>query len=417
MSGKSRQEVWEEAGQGDGDEIRRDGKPGETPAVTQYACPTGIGGIALRREICLYAMMHPASRDLQSLLDDYTSSEKERGLQLAVYKDGELVIDLCSGIANAETGEKVTSETLFPVFSVSKGIAATIVHRLAARGLLAYDKPIAAWWPEFGCLGKEEITLADVLSHSAGLQNIPAGTKWADLADWSGMCRRLAEASPAFLPGTAVEYHAITYGWLVGEPACRVSGLDFPALLWREILEPLGLSELFIGNDQPWRLPIAVLEEEGGTVDVPDPETPRSIPVWLLPLASMMNDADAQRACMPASSGLATARAVARHYAALLPGGVDGVRLLDDETLDRVTALHPPRLAPDVETGFGLGYHVETLAGPAGRQIHSFGHGGHGGAKGFADIESGLAISLTKNKLNTEPYAQEIVDAVRTLLT
>lgn len=337
-------------------------------------------------------------------------------MQLAVYKDGELVIDLCSGISNVETGEKVTSDTLFPVFSVSKGIAATIIHRLVARGLLAYDEPIAMWWPEFGCLGKEEITLADVLSHSSGMQNVPAGTKWADLGDWAGMCRRLAESSPAFLPGTAVEYHAITYGWLVGEPACRVTGLDFPALLQREILEPLGISDLFIGNDRPWTGPIALLEEEGGPVEVSDPDAPRSIPVWLLPLASMMNEPDAQRACMPASSGLATARAIARHYAALLPGGVGGVRLLDDATLDRVVTRRPPRLAPEVETGFGLGYHVETIAGSAGQSIRSFGHGGHGGAKGFADIESGLAISLTKNKLNTEPHALEIVNAVRAIL-
>ena len=337
-------------------------------------------------------------------------------MQLAVYKDGELVIDLCSGISNSETGEKVTSDTLFPVFSVSKGIAATIIHRLVARGMLAYDEPIATWWPEFGCLGKEEITLADVLSHSSGMQNVPAGTKWADLADWAGMCRRLAESSPAFLPGTAVEYHAITYGWLVGEPACRVTGLDFPALLRREVLEPLGLSELFIGNDQPWTLPIALLEEEGGPVDVPDPDAPRAIPVWLLPLAKMMNHPDAQRACMPASSGLASARAIARHYASLLPGGVDGVQLLSDEAVDRIASRRPPRLAPDVETAFGLGYHVETMAGPVGQPIRSFGHGGHGGSKGFADIESGLAISLTKNALNAEPHAQEIVDAVRAAL-
>lgn len=360
--------------------------------------------------------MHPASRDLQTLLDSYTSSGKERGLQLAVYKDGRLVVDLCSGIANVETGEKVTSDTLFPVFSVSKGIAATIVHRLVARGLLTYDEPLATWWPEFGCLGKEGITLADVLSHSAGMQNIPAGTKWEDLGDWAGMCRRLAESSPAFLPGTAVEYHAITFGWLVGEPACRVTGMDFPTLLQREICEPLGLSELFIGHARPWTLPIALLEEEGGPVDVPDPDAPRSIPIWLLPLAKMMNHPDAQRACMPASSGLATARAVARHYAALLPGGVDDVQLLSDTALDHVVTKHSPRLAPEVETAFGLGYHAETITGTAGQSIRSFGHGGHGGAKGFADIESRLAISLTKNTLNAEPYAQEIVDAVRAAL-
>ncbi len=97
------------------------------------------------------------------------------------------------------------------------------------------------------------------------------------------MCRRLAESSPAFPPGTAVEYHAITFGWLVGEPACRVTGLDFPSLLRREICEPLGLSDLFIGNDQAWTLPIALLEEEGGPVDVPDPEVPRAIPFGSCP--------------------------------------------------------------------------------------------------------------------------------------
>ncbi len=131
----------------------------------------------------------------------------------------------------------------------------------------------------------------------------------------------------------------------------------------------------------------------------------------------MMNHPDAQRACMPASSGLATARAIARHYAALLPGGVDGVRLLDDDVLDHVVSKHPPRLAPETETAFGLGYHVEGIEGAEGWRIRSFGHGGHGGAKAFADIERGLTVSLNKNTLNAEPYTQEIVDAVRAVFS
>jgi CubicO group peptidase (beta-lactamase class C family) len=115
----------------------------------------------------------------------------------------------------------VRGDTLFPVFSVTKGMAATLAHQAVGRGLLSYDQPLATLWPEFAAHGKEGITLRHALNHSAGVPNFPQGIEFADLADWDRMSAAVAQLVPISPPGSRAEYHAITYGSLVGEAVRR----------------------------------------------------------------------------------------------------------------------------------------------------------------------------------------------------
>lgn len=343
-------------------------------------------------------MIASLQNDVQKLFDRLVAEDKERGLQAAVYFQGELVVHAWAGLADPARGLAVTGETLFPVFSCGKGVTSTIVHRLAERCLLSYDLPIASLWPEFAAAGKAGVTLRHVLNHSAGLQLMPMAARYAELCDWSAMCAAIAAMAPVWKPGSQSEYHAITFGWILGETACRATGRTFEQLLQEEIRSPLGLGNLFIGIPDEAEPRVAVLEEVGPTEDFPTVDFPQSVPNWLQPLYQFMNRADVRRACVPASNGITTAHDLARHYAALCPGGVDGVELLPPARLAQ--ALEPADASVPTNMGArGLGYGLGEEGSVMGHRTTCFGHGGHGGSLGFADLEHGLALAFARNRL------------------
>ena len=268
-------------------------------------------------------------------------------------------------------------------------MTATVVHRLVAKDILAYDRPIAESWPEFGAHGKGDITLRHALDHVSGLPNMPAGLQTADLADWEKMCAAIADLVPVSRPGEKAEYHAMTFGWIIGELARRADGRDFPRLLAEEISGPLGLSTLYIGLPDALAPTVAELEEARLPADLPSP----SVPDYACPLPALMSRADVRRACVPASNGIMSAEAIARHYAALLPGGVDGVELLSADGLQTILA---PRRA-DEPPGWFYGYSPSFKE----KSPLTLGHGGYGGAQGFVDFQNGLAVGLTLNNFDT----------------
>jgi CubicO group peptidase (beta-lactamase class C family) len=354
---------------------------------------------------------HAAQQRVQPLLDELVASGREDGLQVAAYHRGRLIVDAWAGA--------VDGETLFPVYSTSKGIAATVVHVLAQRGLLRYDEPLAVRWPEFAAHGKERITLRHALAHLAGLPQMPEATL-PDLADWDGMCARIAGLSPLWREGERLFYHAITYTWLIGEVACRATGRGFRQLVEDEICRPLGLEgSLFIGiADERYdrvagRIARVVAEPAKpapAPQAAPDPLWDRAIPPWVKPLEDWMNRPDAHRSCVPSSTGVMSARAVAKHYAALINDGVDGVRLLDAAMLREATRRYPPTIG-EPNQGYGLGY---ALMGPPEDPGAVFGHGGYGGSLGLADARVDLAIGVAKTRMIIGgPTADRIVAEIR----
>jgi CubicO group peptidase (beta-lactamase class C family) len=349
----------------------------------------------------------PHQERIQALLDRLVAEGRELGLQVVAYLGGRLVVDAWAGVAERGTDRPVDGETLFPVFSATKGIAATIVHRLVERGALIYDRPIAEVWPEFGARGKDRITLRQALNHSAGVPQMPVGIGYAELCDWRAMCSLIAGLSPLWPPGTRIEYHAMTYGWILGEVAQRADGRAFEELLQDEVRRPLGLEDaLFVGIPDRAEPRVAVLEEHG-VEPLPDDGKPQSVPALVWPLHTMMNRPDARRACIPASNGIMNARAIARHYAALLPGGVDGVELLPSRRVDLATEPQRPERPEgnDWPKDKGLGY---SIGGDGSASF--FGHGGYGGSIGRAYPKLGLAVGLTKNLFHKEDTPRMILD-------
>jgi CubicO group peptidase (beta-lactamase class C family) len=358
---------------------------------------------------------------IQNLLNTLVAEGKQRGAQVAVYLDGKLVVDAWAGVADVRTGAPVTADTLFPVFSTTKGLQATVMHILAERGQIDYDKPIAHYWPEFAANGKESITLRHALSHSSGLPYMPVDIDHPQLCDWDTMCRLMAQQRPAFAPGEKTFYHPVTYGWILGEVARRVDGRHFQPFVEAEISGPLGIEDsMFAGIPADREKDVAYLEEifEPKPVDPnalpPPPPNPaeQGVSPCMNPLHEWMNRSDARRACIPASNGIMTARAIARHYASLLPGGVDGVEILPPERIRIASELQIPK------TGFIEGVTTKALGyglGDGGIPT-SFGHGGYGGSAGYGDVPHRLGVGVTRNQFSHSDLSGLVAKEIRLAL-
>jgi CubicO group peptidase (beta-lactamase class C family) len=337
---------------------------------------------------------------IQAILDELVASGEECGLQVAVYHHGQPIVDAWAGVADPVSGAPVTPETLFTVYSVSKGIAATALHILAEQGKLAYDDPIAKHWPEFGQGGKEGVLVRHSLSHVAGVPQMPAGTSNDDVLDWPGMCDRIAALTPLWRPGETLCYHALTYGWIVGGVAERADGRSFARIVEEELARPLNLDGLFFGVPAADLGRLATMEETAELRDEPPGAMPDVTPPGSI-ADVQMNRPEVRRACLPAYGLCANARSLARVYASLIGDGVDGVRLLPPDRVRKATALQVDGIDANGGTPsrFALGYGLGGPDSAAGPRLSAFGHGGYGGAYGYADPEYDLAVGLTKNRL------------------
>ena len=348
---------------------------------------------------------------IRELVERAIAQEGEGAIQVAVCLEGKCVVDVSAAPENVCLDER----SLLPIFSTGKGIAATAVLRLVERGVLDLDAPIASYWPQFAANGKEHILLRHALNHTAGLPMLPLQEENISACDWRAMCVWLENQAPLHAPGAHRYYHAVTYSWLVGETASRADGRPFSQILHDEVLAPLSSGNLYIGVPEE-RLADCVNAEPLPVTDtptpasVPNPVSARAIPEWIKPLETWINREDVRRACIPASNGFGTAREIARHYAALIGKGIDGVRLLSDETLDAATCWqHEVEGAIPGEGRWGLGY---ALHGPDAEPGARFGHGGYGGSTGLADRRSGFALGVVKSRLGGDLTKRilEIID-------
>src|SRR6476661_10438585 len=180
---------------------------------------------------------------VQAAAGEMVATGTETGLQIAVLRHGRVLADVVSGVADPQTAQPVSPGTLFYAASTAKGVAASLAHVLAERGEITYDLRLADVWPEFAACGKEPATLRHVLLHTAGLPGLPRETTVADLCDWDRMCAALAAAEPWWEPGTRFGYHALTFGFLLGETLRRATGQPVSALLRDHLTSPLGIED------------------------------------------------------------------------------------------------------------------------------------------------------------------------------
>jgi CubicO group peptidase (beta-lactamase class C family) len=333
---------------------------------------------------------------------------REVGASFAAVLDGALVVDLWGGHADAARTRPWQRDTLVNVFSTTKAPAALAIHLLASRGALDLDAPVARYWPEFAQGGKQAIPVRQLLDHTAGLAALRAPLPREALYDWPRMTEALAGEEPWWEPGRGSGYHAMTFGYLVGELVRRVDGRSPGRFLREEIAEPLG-ADFHVG------LPAA---EEARVAEMIPPTADESAqagaaiaPDSLLakvmgnpPLtADAANTAAWRRAEIPAANGHGHARSVARILAALACGGtLDGVRLLAPDALAR--AVEEQTYGVDRVLGipmrWGLGFMLSSPDLPLGPNPRTFGHGGWGGSLGVADLDARLAWAYAMNRMS-----------------
>ena len=366
----------------------------------------------------------------------------ETGAAVAVYRDGAPVVDLWGGVADSRTGRRWEKDTVACVFSTTKGITAICAHLLVQRGELDLDAPVSKYWPEFADGGKEDLRVRWLLTHQAGLPFVDQDLTLADLEAVAPVLRALEQQKPLWEPGTAVAYHAVTYGHLVGEVIRRITGKTLGQFIADELVGPLGLNT-WLGLPAEASVDLAFLDAMPAlTLPQPDGDAAgfgeaaaellerflRAISLGsALPFALVtgepgdFNDRRVLAIELGASNLVSDARSLARAYAATV-SEVDGVRLLTDETVAECIPTRtadtpafgvPPELAGNGKMDFGLGFMAGEKLSPS-----SFGHPGAGGSLAFADPDSRLGFAYVPNRMvaGAEDRAMALVAAVREAL-
>lgn len=378
--------------------------------------------------------VHQAFAPVADVFHQQIESGQEVGAGLTVYYRGECVVDLWGGLADRESRRPWDEHTRIVVFSVTKGLAAMAMHLLVDRGLAEWDAPVARWWPEFGALGREHITLRQLMNHQAGLAALDVPITLLDCAARNDPDARarvtnaLLQQRPNWESATSQGYHAITYGLYVNEVFERIAGEDMGTFLHREWLDPVG-SDARLGSPESLDDQLATLypptapERLGNMLrvavraaDTPDGRLARDIVrrdsltrrAFFNPSlpgrdVTAYNRAPAVRAVLPWASATSTARGIARAYLPMAMGGTwNGHTYLSESTItpvferqgwsERDRVLHKP-------IGWSQGFVKEEATTFSPVQA-SFGHPGLGGALGWCDPVNQLTIGYVMNRMD-----------------
>ena len=358
--------------------------------------------------------VEPGWEPVRDALVANLESGQDRGAGVAVMHKGRLVVDLMGGTRDKEGVVPYGPDALQIVFSTTKGVTALAVAMCVERRLLDYNEKVAKYWPEFAAHGKGDITVAQLMSHRAGLYSVDGDITLTEALDWDTITRRLADTRPLFTPNSTHGYHALTYGWLAGELVRRVTGRSLGTFVNEEIVSPLGV-DFWIGLPAEHETRVARLMAH------PVPSFPPDIAKFMLDHGGpgslgekalslngafgngVFNKPEVHAAEIPGANGIGNARALATIYAATI-GEVNGVRLIGEEARQVAVTSETPAGEPDLILGhptvFGKGYMLHSsrnpYAGPG-----SFGHDGAGGSVAFAQPSRELAVSYVMNTMMT----------------
>eukprot|EP00258_Populus_trichocarpa_P042341 XP_024458360.1 uncharacterized protein LOC18100773 isoform X3 [Populus trichocarpa] len=273
---------------------------------------------------------------LRQILVELGNEDKILGIQVCAYKDGKVIIDTAAGVLGRYDPRPVQPDSLFSVFSVTKGITAGMLHWLVDNGKLNLDESIANIWPEFGTNGKNLIKVHHVLNHTAGLQNALDNLRKENpllLTDWDECLKQIAMSEPETEPGQVQLYHFLSFGWLCGGIIEHASGKKFQEILEEAFVRPLNIEgELYVGIPPgvESRLASLTIDKDdfsklskiGSLSALPSTFQPENISQLVTTLLALSNMLNIRRAIIPAANGHCSARALARYYAALVDRGL-----------------------------------------------------------------------------------------------
>jgi CubicO group peptidase (beta-lactamase class C family) len=308
------------------------------------------------------------------------------GAGLAVYRYGNLVLDIHGGMAKTEL---VDADTMFVLMSSTKPLTASCLYMLKERGKLSYDDLVSKHWPEFAQNGKETVTIRHILTHRGGFPETPASLPWTDWPDWSKVTHAMEQAPTIYTPGETLAYHPINYGWVIAEIVRRVDGRTFDKFIAEELAGPLGMNNTYVGLPKGLEGHVSPMHLMEGDADTSGYSSTFSEPtVW--------------GCVVPGANGVATAGDLARFYAMMeRKGSLDGATVIKPTTTEEAIELQvegtDQSLGLFAQRSLGLALADERMGKSTGDPLKTFGHGGAGTSIGWADFDSGLAVGYITN--------------------
>ena len=331
-------------------------------------------------------------------------------IQVCLRRRGKVVIDRSIGHLRGNAPDDppdaakvlATPKSLFNLFSASKAVTAMLVHLLDERRAVHLDDPVAHYVPEFARHGKHRITLRHVLTHRAGIPQIPSELVDVGLLERPDeILQLLCDARPRHYAGRKLAYHALTGGFLLGAVIERVTGKDPRELLRDEVLTPLGF-DAFTYGVPPARIPEVAINAFTGPPLIPPLSTliKRALSVDFKSAVRMSNDPRYLTTIVPAGNIIATANEASRFMQLLLDGGEQGgVRVFDERTCARAVA-EDSYLEIDLTLGIPIRYSMGFMLGSRLASLYgldtgrAFGHLGFTNVMMYADPERDIAVGI-----------------------
>ena len=360
----------------------------------------------------IHGQVAPGFEDVQAVFEKNFTEGIEVGASLCVRSNGDDLVNLWAGAKDAAGNEPWQQDTLVNVYSVTKGITALAVAAIVEDGHFDYATEVRSIWPEFKA-GQSGLTIAQLLSHQSGVPGVDEPIDINDMYNWPKMVRLFEQQLPYWTPGTAAGYHALHWGYLIGEVVRRATGIGLGRWVADRLATPLN-ADFYLGLPQPLHARCADLigpnrarkSSEDVTTPPAPPERPELFAAALLnPPVRPWKDACSaawRSAEIAAANGQASGQGIATLYdAAANDGRVADVRILKPTSIAAVVTEEvglATDLILDKPMRRGRGLILNTL-GEYGPNANAFGHSGAGGALGFADPDAGFGFGYAMNQM------------------
>lgn len=333
----------------------------------------------------------------------------EVGASFAATTDGKFVVDIWGGYAESDKKRTWDKDTIVNVYSTTKNMAAICMLMLIDREQLDVDEPVTKYWPEFEQAGKEAIPVRYLLSQQSGVAGWDEPFPVEGLYDWDRMVKLLEKQKPMWEPGTKWGYHALTFGYLLGELVRRITGKTIGTFFREEVATPLK-ADFHIGVPEEADLRVSKLipppmpkPGEPGYVEF-DPKSVQGR-VMMNPVNTAETSWErAWRAAeIPAANGHGNARSLARVGAAIACGGeLDGVRLMRMSTIEKALEeqSYDTDLVTQMPVRYGLGFGIPSkelpIISPNPRTLY---WRGWGGSSMVMDLDARCSYGYAMNKM------------------
>ena len=355
----------------------------------------------------------PKFAEVRSLLEEAVASGKEIGASVTVNIGGKNVVDIWGGYTSKDRTSPWEKNTIVNVFSSTKTIASLAVLMLVDRGLIDVDEKVSKYWPEYGTNGKENTRVRHLLSHTAGLSSWQDTVEPEDLANTEKLTSMLAQQAPFWEPGTASGYHALTFGYPLGELVRRVTGKSLKEFVATEMAGPLGADFRIGALEKDWSR-IGVLKSPvAGPIEYePGPEAAQTFTNPLLP-PRLTRTSWWRGAEVGAANGHTNSNGLARMLSPVTCGGqVDGINILSPKTIEMI--FQEQSFSKDLVLGvpvrYGIGFGLS--GGPLTESFLPPGKicfwGGYGGSLAIMDVERGMTITYVMNRMETKIMGNEM---------